>query len=148
MRNIELTVAKIDPNLWDKIKSGEKKFEIRTEEFKGTHVVFVDLDHPRNVLGIVKITKGIHVRLRPNYELARNMLCELAKIDSKTFDSLFIKGNDYVLVHKVSPIPLSEEYLKPIEDALRVFNLCHEMQMNGSMPWTHFLEKDGKVKED
>lgn len=142
MRNIEFTVAKLAPALWDKIKSGEKKFEIRTEEFKGTHVVFVDSDRPRNVLGIVKITKGLRIRLRPDYELVRNMLCELAKIDSKTFNALFIKGSVFVFVHKVSPIPLSKEYLKPIENALSVYNLCQERHMNGDVPSDTFFGED------
>lgn len=141
MRNIELTVAKIDPNLWDKIKSGEKKFEIRTEEFKGTHVVFVEPDRPRNVLGIVRIKEGIRVGLNTHYEAMRNMLCVLAKIDSERFDRLF-KGDDVVFIHEVSPIPLSKEYLKLIEDALSVYNLCQERHMNGDVPSDTFFGED------
>lgn len=143
MRNIEFTVAKIDPNLWDKIKSGEKKFEIRTEEFKGTHVVFVDSDRPRNVLGIVKITKGLRIRLRPDYELVRNMLCELAKIDSERFDRLF-KGVDTVFVYGVTPVPISVEYLKVVAEALRIFDPYYE---EANMR-THFLMKTVKDKEE
>lgn len=141
MRNIELTVAKIDPNLWDKIKSGEKKFEIRTEEFKGTHVVFVEPDRPRNVLGIVRIKECIRVGLNTHYEAMRNMLCVLAKIDSERFDRLF-KGDDVVFIHEVSPIPLSKEYLKLIEDALSVYNLCQERHMNGDVPSDTFFGED------
>ena len=143
MRNIEFTVAKIDPNLWDKIKSGEKKFEIRTEEFKGTHVVFVDSDRPRNVLGIVKITKGLRIRLRPDYELVRNMLCELAKIESERFDRLF-KGVDTVFVYGVTPVPISVEYLKVVAEALRIFDPYYEE----AHMRTRFLMKTVKDKEE
>ena len=45
MKKVKFTIAKIDPTLWDKIKSGEKKIEIRTERFEGNHVLFVD---PKN----------------------------------------------------------------------------------------------------
>lgn len=141
MRNIEFTVAKLAPALWDKIKSGEKKFEIRTEEFKGTHVVFVDSDRPRNVLGIVRIKEGIHVGLHVHYEAVKHMLCVLAKIDSERFDRLF-KGDDVVFIHEVSPIPLSKEYLKLIEDALSVYNLCQERHMNGDVPSDTFFGED------
>ena len=75
------------------------------------------------------------------------MLCEIAKIDSKRFDEL-LKGDDVVFIHEVSPLPLSKEYLKLIEDALNVVSLYHERQRGVSMPRTQFLEKNGKVKED
>lgn len=147
MRNIEFTVAKLAPALWDKIKSGEKKFEIRTEEFKGTHVVFVEPGHPDNVLGVVRVTESVPVTLHPNHEFVRNVLCELAKIDSKRFNTLF-NDKGTVFLYGVTPVLMSGKYLKLIEDALNVFSLYHERQRDGSMPWTQFLEKYGKVKED
>lgn len=142
MKKVKFTIAKLDPTLWDKIKSGEKKFEIRTEEFKGTHVVFVEPDHPRNVLGIVRIKEGIHVGLHVHYEAVKHMLCELAKIDSERFDRLF-KGVDTVFVHGVTPVPISVEYLKVVAGALRIFDPYYEE----AHMRTHFLMKTVKNKE-
>ena len=69
------------------------------------------------------------------------MLCELAKIDSNRFDTLFVV-EDTVFVHGVTPLLISREYLMPLVSSLRFFNLYHERHMNEGMPAGTFFEED------
>lgn len=89
MKTIKIITAKIKEDIFDKVRSGEKRFELRNETFEHADVIrYVSDKLPNRFLGMYYIS-GEQVQENNEESLGFNM--GLACVDSAEFSRMFPK---------------------------------------------------------
>ena len=97
MKTFPVTIAKLKPEYWERIKAETKHFELRGEEAEGKAFLYV---HPETgePLGAARIVNGRCLPRVYTSELAR-----LGDISKPEVEALFTGGDGYVYAYQIEP---------------------------------------------
>lgn len=98
MIDVPVTVAKLKPEYWEKIKNGEKRFEVRDEYTEADFFVFTSPE-AGELLGSAKIMSRFELRGERDIEA----IAGLADVTPQEAKELFGAGSAPLYVYRVRP---------------------------------------------
>lgn len=118
MRTARIITMKIEPGIFDEVKAGRKRIEVRDEPMKEADLIrYVDATNPGRTLGYARLLEVARLHLYSYSEAGLSMVADIARVDVDTAERLF-KGKDSLFLGLIGDISFSIEPLLDAEEGI------------------------------
>lgn len=111
MRKTKILTMKIEPGIFDDVKSGRKRIEVRDEPmFEADLIRYIDAEHPERTLGYARLLGTARLSAYQNSDVFTGIVAHIAHVDVCTAERLF-SGKRTLFLGSIGDVSASIEPL-------------------------------------
>lgn len=114
MRKTKIITMKIEPGIFDELKTGGKRIEVRDEQMNEADLIrYIDATDPDTTLGYARLLEVARLHLYSYSEAGLSMVADIARVDVDTAKRFFA-GKDTLFLGFIGDV---SDTIEPLLDA-------------------------------
>ena len=114
MKKTKIITMKIEPEIFDDVKAGKKRIEVRDEQMNEADLIrYIDATDPDTTLGYARLLEVARFHLYSYSEAGLSMVADIARVDVDTAKRFFA-GKDTLFLGLIGDV---SDTIEPLLDA-------------------------------